>query len=188
MASKPTRPPDRRRAARGFPQRAPQTAAPEGARNLRGEARPAAGAARGGAALRARGRGEAARARQVHGARAGREAARPGLLPGARHVRAPPHLRLRHAEEPALGRRRRDRPRHDRRAHGVRVQPGLHRLRRLAGRGDGREDVQDHGSGGQDRLPGDRHQRLRRRAHPGGRRLARRLRRRVRPQRQAARA
>ena len=32
-------------------------------------------------------------------------------------------------------------PRHDRRAHGVRVQPGLHRLRRLARRGDGREDV-----------------------------------------------
>ena len=70
----------------------------------------------------------------------------------------------------------------------VRVQPGLHRLRRLARRGDGREDVQAHGPRGQDRLPGDRHQRLRRRAHPGGRRLARRLRRRVRAQRQAARA
>ena len=75
------------------------------------------------------------------------------------------------------------RPRHDRRAPGVRVQPGLHRVRRLAGRGDGREDVQDHGSGGQDRLPGDRDQRLRRRADPGGRRLARRLRRRVPAQR-----
>ena len=47
-----------------------------------------------------------------------------------------------------------------------------------------REDVQGHGPGGQDRLPGHRDQRLRRRAHPGGRRLARRLRRRLRPQRQ----
>ena len=34
---------------------------------------------------------EAARQRQVHRARADREAARPGLLPGARHLRAPPH-------------------------------------------------------------------------------------------------
>ena len=65
--------------------------------------------------------------------------------------------------------------------------PGLHRLRRLAGRGHGREDVQDHGPGGQDRLPRDRDQRLGRRAHPGGRRLARRLRRRVRAQRQVLR-
>ena len=82
-----------------------------------------------------------------------------------------------------LGRRGRHRPRHDRRPPRVRLQPGLHGLRRLARRGDGREDVQDHGPGGQDRLPGDRHQRLRRRAHPGGRRLARRLRRRLPAQR-----
>ena len=82
-----------------------------------------------------------------------------------------------------LGRRRRHRPRHDRRPPRVRVLPGLHGLRRLAGRGHGREDGQGHGPGGQDRLPGHRHQRLRRRADPGGRRLARRLRRRVRPQR-----
>ena len=34
---------------------------------------------------------------QVHGARADREAARPRLLPGARHLRAPPHARVRHA-------------------------------------------------------------------------------------------
>ena len=65
----------------------------------------------------------------------------------------------------------------------VRVQPGLHRRRRLARRGDGREDVQADGPGGQDRLPGDRHQRLRRGADPGGRCVARRLRRRVRAQR-----
>ena len=50
-------------------------------------------------------------------------------------------------------------------------------------RGHGREDVQDHGFGDEDRLPCDRHQRLGRRAHPGGRRLARRLRRRVPAQR-----
>ena len=76
-----------------------------------------AGAARGGAPLRVRGGGrEAAREGQVHRPRARREAARPRLLPGARHVRAPPHARLRHAEEPALGRRGRHRPRHDRRA------------------------------------------------------------------------
>ena len=60
---------------------------------------------------------------------------------------------------------------------------GLHGLRRLARRGHGREDVQGHGPGGQDRLPGHRHQRLRRRAHPGGRRVARRLRRRLPAQR-----
>ena len=151
---------------------------------LRGEARPARRAARGRGPLLPRGRGEAARPRQVHRARAHREAARPGLLPGARHVRAPPHERVRHAEEPAVGRRRRHRPRHDRRPPRLRLQPGLHGLRRLAGRGHGREDVQDHGPGRQDRLPGHRHQRLGRRAHPGGRRLARRLRRRLRAQRQ----
>ena len=65
----------------------------------------------------------------------------------------------------------------------VRLLPGLHGLRRLARRGHGREDVQGHGPGGQDRLPGHRHQRLRRRAHPGGRRVARRLRRRLPAQR-----
>ncbi len=132
---------------------------------------------------RRHGRREAAREGQVHGPRADREAARPRLLPGARHVCPPSDNRLRHAEEPALRRRGRDRPRHDRRAPRLRVQPGLHGLRRLAGRGHGREDVQDHGSGGQDRLPRDRDQRLRRRAHPGGRRLARRLRRRLPAQR-----
>ena len=128
-------------------------------------------------------RREAARQGQVHGPRADREAARPGLLPGARHVRAPPHDRVRDAEEPAVGRRGDHRPRHDRRPARVRLLPGLHGLRRLARRGHGREDVQDHGPGGQDRLPRDRHQRLGRRPHPGGRRLARRLRRRLRAQR-----
>jgi hypothetical protein len=126
---------------------------------------------------------EAARQGQVHRPRADREAARPRLLPGARHVRPPPH----HDFD-----MQKNRPWGDAvvTGHGTidgrRVcvfSPGLHRLRRLARRGHGREDVQDHGPGGQDRLPGDRHQRLRRRAHPGGRRLARRLRRRLRAQR-----
>ena len=66
---------------------------------------------------------------------------------------------------------------------GLRLQPGLHRLRRLAGGSDGREDVQDHGSGGPDRLSRDRDQRFGRRPHPGGSGLAGRLRRRVRAQR-----
>ena len=47
-----------------------------------------------------------------------------------------------------------------------------------------REDVQDHGPGGEDRLPRDRDQRLRGRPDPGGGGLARRLRRRVPAQRE----
>ena len=86
-------------------------------------------------------------------------------------------------EEPPLGRRGRDRPRPDRRPPGVRLLTGLHGLRRLARRGDGREDGEGHGPGGPDRLPRDRHQRLRRRPHPGGRGLTGRLRGRVRAQR-----
>ena len=43
-------------------------------------------------------------------------------------------------------------------------------------RGLRREDLQGDGPGREARLPGDRHQRLRRRADPGGRRLAGRLR------------
>ena len=110
---------------------------------------------------------------KLHRAGAHREAARSGLLPGAGHLRAPPHIRLRHAEKPALGRRRGHGTRDDRRSNSVRLQPGLHRLRRLAGRGHGREDGQDHGPRGEDRLPGHRHQRLGRGAHPGGSRIAR---------------
>ena len=50
-------------------------------------------------------------------------------------------------------------------------------------RGACREDLQDHGPGDEGRRAGDRPQRFRRRAHPGGRRLARRLCRRVPAQR-----
>ena len=83
-----------------------------------------------------------------------------------------------------MGRRRRHRARHDRRPPRLRVLAGLHDLRRLARRGHGREDLQGHGPGREDRLPDHRHQRLRRRAHPGGRRLAGRLRRGLHAQRQ----
>ena len=80
-------------------------------------------------------------------------------------------------------RRRGHRLRHRRRPPGLRVRAGLHGLRRLARRGVRREDRQGHGHGDEDRLPGDRHQRLRRRPDPGGRRLARPLRRDLLPQR-----
>ena len=85
------------------------------------------------------------------------------------------------AEDPR--RRRRHRLGHGQRPHRVRVRQGLHRVRRLAV-GDARaEDHQDPGHGdegaGADRRP----VRRRRRAHPGGRRGARRLRRGVQAQR-----
>ena len=121
--------------------------AAEVAGDLRGEARPAPGAARAGHPHQPAGGGEAARQGQADRPRADREAARPGLLRGARHLRPPPHPRLRHARQPPLGRRRGHRPRHDRRPPGVRLLAGLHRLRRLARRGDGREDVQGDGPG-----------------------------------------
>ena len=150
----------------------------------RGEARLPARAAQRSDPLRLRGGGgEAAREGQADRPRAGREAARPRLLRGARHLRPPPHLRLRDAETAALGRRRRHRPRHDRRPHRLRLLPGLHGVRRQPRRGDGGEDVQGDGPRRPGRGAGDRDQRLRRRPDPGGRRLARRLRRRLRPQR-----
>ena len=74
-------------------------------------------------------------------------------------------------------RRRRHRPRHDRRPARLRLQPGLHGLRRIAVGGVRREDLQGHGPGDEGRRADHRPQRFRRRADPGGRRLARRLRR-----------
>ena len=90
---------------------------------------------------------------------------------------------LRPAQEPALRRRRRHRLRHRRRPAGLRLQPGRHRVRRQPRRGLRREDRQGPGPRDEDRLPGDRHQRGRRRADPGGRRLPRPLRRDLPPQR-----
>ncbi len=66
--------------------------------------------------------------------------------------------------------------RNDLRPQGVRLLAGLHRLRRLAERGVRGEGLQGDGSRGQVRLPGDRDQRLGWRPHPGGRRLAGRVR------------
>ena len=80
-------------------------------------------------------------------------------------------------------RRRGHRLRHDQRPARVRVLAGLHRVRRVALRGARREDLQGDGPRDEGRRAGDRPQRLRRRAHPGRRRLARRLRRRVPAQR-----
>ena len=80
-------------------------------------------------------------------------------------------------EQQHPGRRRGHRLRHDRRPHGLRLRAGLHRLRRLAVGDLRREDLQGHGPGDGERRAGDRPQRLGRRAHPGRRRLARRLRR-----------
>ncbi len=87
------------------------------------------------------------------------------------------------AADQALRRRRGDRLRHHRRAAGVRVQPGLHGLRRLARRGLRREDRQGHGPRAEGRLPGHRHQRQRRRQDPGRRGRARPVRRDLLPQR-----
>ena len=82
-----------------------------------------------------------------------------------------------------LRRRRDHRPRPRQRPPRVRLLAGLHRLRRLARRGVRREDLQGDGHGAAVRVAAGRHQRLRRRAHPGGRRLAGRLRRHLRAQR-----
>ena len=152
-------------------------AQPDGARDDAGEAPVARGAARRGAA---RGLGEVRREaqgrRQAARARAGGEALRPGLVRRARPLRAPSRVELRDARPAALRRRGRHRLRDDLRPPGLRLQPGLHRLRRLAQRGVRREDLQGDGPGGEVRLPADRDQRLGRRADPGGRRLARGLR------------
>ena len=96
----------------------------------------------------------------------------PGLVRGARRLRhASRHgVRSRHAALPR--RRRRDRPRHDRRQARVRLQPGLHRLRRVAVRGVCREDLQGDGPRDEGGGAGHRSQRLGRRADPGRRRIA----------------
>ena len=150
----------------------------------RGQAgRPRPAHRRGGPRRLGQGGGEAARQGQDDGARAHREALRRGLVRRARRARPAPFGRVRPGEEPAVRRRRDHRLRHHRRPPGLRVLAGLHRLRRLAGRGVRREDHQGDGPRHQDRLPDHRHQRGRRRPHPGRRRLARSLRRDLQAQR-----
>ncbi len=63
-----------------------------------------------------------------------------------------------------------------RRAAGVRLQPGLHRLRRVALGGARREDLQGDGPGDREWRADHRTLRLRGRAHPGRRRQSWRLR------------
>ncbi len=123
------------------------------------------------------GRCEASRRGSSPRARARREALRPRFVRRARPLRPPPRGRVRDAREAPVRRRGRDRLRHRLRAEGLPLLAGLHRFRRLAERGLRGEDLQGHGHGPEVRLPRDRDQRLRRRAHPGGRRLARRIRR-----------
>ena len=132
--------------------------------------------------VRARG-GEAARQGQEHRPGADRHAARPRLVHRAGRAGQAPLDQLRAGEEQALRRRRRHRLRHRRRPSGVRVQPGRDDLRRVARPGVRREDRQGDGPGDQDRQADRGHQRGRWRAHPGGCRVARALRRDLQPQR-----
>ena len=106
-----------------------------------------------------------------------------GSLRRARRVRPAPLDDLRHGEQPPVRRRRGHRLRHGRRSPGLRVQPGRHGLRRRARRGVRREDRQGARLRDEDRLPGRRHQRGRRRAHPGRRGLSRAVRRDLLPHR-----
>ena len=91
------------------------------------------------------------------------------------HVRRAPQPRLRDGQGNGAGRRRGHGLRHDQRPAGVRLLAGLHGIRRVAVGGPRREDLQGHGPRDQGGRAGDRPQRLGRRAHPGRRRLARRL-------------
>ena len=117
----------------------------------------------------------AARQGQADRARAHRPPDGSRLVRGIRHVRRAPLHRFRHGEDQDPRRRRRHRLGHGQRAHGLRVRQGFHRVRRLAERGARQEDHQDPGHGDQEPRPDHRPVRRRRRAHPGGRRGARRL-------------
>ena len=102
-------------------------------------------------------------------------AARSRIVRRARHVCDAPRDRVRPRQPARPWRRRGHRTWHCRRAPGLRLQPGLHGLRRVAFGGVRREDLQDHGSRDEGRRPGGRAQRFRRRTNPGGRRVPRRL-------------
>ena len=72
-------------------------------------------------------------------------------------------------------RRRRDRLGHDQRPPGLRLRQGFHGVRRLAVGSACGKDPEGAGHGAEERRADHRPLRRRRRAHPGGRRLARRL-------------
>ena len=124
------------------------------------------------------------RAREAHRTRAHRPPARSRLVRRARHARPSPGPRLRDRGHASAHRRRGHRVGHRRRPQGLPLQPGLHRVRRRARRGVRREDPQGDGPRRIGRRADDRPQRRRRRPHPGRRRLARRLRRHLLPQRE----
>ena len=113
-----------------------------------------------GQADRARAHDAPVRPRHVRGSRQARHAPLPGLRDGAAD-----HSR----------RRRGQRPRPHPRPRRLCVRAGLHRVRRLAVGNQRRQDLQGDGHGDAQRRADRRPQRLRRRAHPGRRRLARRL-------------
>ena len=117
----------------------------------------------------------AARQGQADRARAHRTADGSRLVRGVRHVRRAPRHRFRHGEDQDPRRRRRHRLGHRQRPHRLRVRQGFHRVRRLSQRGACEEDHQDPGHGDQEPRADHRPVRRRRRAHPGGRRGARRL-------------
>ena len=91
-----------------------------------------------------------------------------GIVRRTRRVGPPPQHQLRAGREAPARRRCRHRLRHHRRPRCLHLQPGRHRVRRQPRRGLRREDRQGPGAGPQDRPPADRHQRRRRRPHPGG--------------------
>ena len=130
-----------------------------------------------GARRRRRSAETAARRRQAVGARADRSPLRSRHLRRSRQARHPPLPRLRHGRADRPRRRRRRRRGPGRGPPGLRLRAGLHRLRRVAVGDQRRQDRQDHGSGDEDGRAGRRPERLGRRAHPGRRALARRLRR-----------
>ncbi len=124
----------------------------------------------------------AARAGQDDRPRAGARAARRGQFHRDRRVLPASLHRVRHGQAPSLRRRGHHRHGRDQWATGLRVQSGRRDFRRITGPGLRREDLQDHRLRAQDGLPPHRHQRGRRSADPGGRRLARALRRDLPPQ------
>ncbi len=133
-------------------------------------------ARRGPAGWGTRAHGASACVGQADGPRASRAAAGPRLVRGARCVRDPSRDGIR-PRQPALPRRRRcHRTRNRERPAGLRLQPGLHGLRRIAVGGLRREDLQDHGPRDEGRRPDHRPQRFWWRPHPGRRRVAGRLR------------
>ena len=156
---------------------------PHGTLHGRTPGRPGGTQERGPARRQPEGRRAPPRQGEADRPRAHRVPARRGVVPGARHAGPAPGPRHGAGGQPALHRRRGHRLRHHRRPAGLHLQPGLHRLRRGAGRGLRREDPQGDGPRRLHRGPDDRPQRRRRGPDSGGRGLAALLRGDLPPQR-----